>query len=335
MNRRNMWLVACVVVLLCSGAAAQDDFGPITPNTLRVEPLRPGGAGSWILVKDHREIGSPTFSPDGEWIAFDGYERGFYGSDAAVWIVGRDGKDLHKLTTGATPRWSPDGKQLMFMRDKSRQPDGKLGIFIIDKDGKNERWICPGRWPDWSPDGKQIAFTRDYRDVPSSGVKSMARVYVANPDGSNAKVIVDGDCPSWSPDGKKIACSYRDPAGTAPVLRIFELEAGRQWVTGYGWYRANWSPDAKTVVANGYGVPAGTKMPAAKAYPYPSSPDGVAIAAKAYVQGRLGIVEISALKPALPVLLFPKYLQPSSPCYSADGKYMVFVARRPVDDPEK
>ncbi len=303
--KRNSWLVACVAMLLCGEATAQDDFGPITPNTLRVEPIRAGDPGSWILLKDHREIGSPTFSPDEQWIAFDGYQRGYYGSDAEVWIVRRDGTELRKLTTGATPRWSPDGKRLLFMREKTMRPGAKLGIFVIDRDGKNERFVCPGRWPDWAPDGKQIAFSRDSRDVPSGGVKSMSRVYVAKPDGSDAKVIADGDGPSWSPDGKKIACCYRDPGGRAPAIRIVDLEAGSQQIIGYGWYRANWSPDGKRVVANGYTF-----------------------------QGQ-GMVELSVLSPSRPEPLFAKYRQPASPCYSADGKYVVFVARRPPDDPER
>jgi Tol biopolymer transport system component len=262
-------------------------------------------------LKGYREIGSPTFSPDSEWIAFDGYQGGFYGSDAEVWIVRRDGKDLRKLTTGATPRWSPNGEQLLFMREKSKQPGAKLGIFIIDQDGKNERWICAGRWPDWSPDAKRITFSRDAQDVKYGGVKDLARIYVANADGTDAKVIAAGDCPSWSHDGKKIACAHRDPAYRGPVIRIVDLETERQRLLGYGWFRANWTADDKRLAANG------------------PSPNGV-----------IEMIEFSTESPvtpsegpAKPNSLPTKFRHPVSPCYSADGQYLVFIAERPASEP--
>ena len=98
----------------------------------------------------------PLWSPDGEKIAFL--------ADQGLWVINRDGSNLHRLTSDSSPEdghswpddhsWSPDGKSIAFSHISG---DGRV-LSVIDADGSNERRIAAG--PDqyvWSPDGEQIA----------------------------------------------------------------------------------------------------------------------------------------------------------------------------------
>jgi Tol biopolymer transport system component len=268
-------------------------------GSIRVHRLDPQQPGARITLPGYPYLGSPVFSHDGQSIAFDAYKADT--RKAEVWIVGRDGTEPRKLVDGATPRWSPDGKKLLFMRENPADAKQDRGIFVVNRDGTGERRIGPGRWPDWSPDGQQIAFSLS--DEPGTGARTGSRVYVAKPDGSDRREIAEGDCPSWSPDGKKLACCHRDPAFPLPLIRVVELETGREAFVGYGRWRANWSPDGKSLVANG-------------------------------VLGRskVGMVKLSAEKPGKPEAILPDFPTAESPCYSPDGKYLVFVVNRAATD---
>ena len=220
----------------------------ITPNTIRIQPVDQPEKGKWVVMPGFSELGSPTFSKDGRWIAFDAYKEGYNNSPSECWIVQRDGKGLRRLAMGATPRWSPDGKWLLFMRSEANDRKREPGIFIIERDRAHERRITDGRWPDWSPDGKQITFS--VGGIPTGGSRQEAVICTANADGSDRKEIAVGDCPSWSPDGKKIAYCFK-AANEPPLIRVHDLEAGTDVTLGIGWFRANWMPDSKTLVANG------------------------------------------------------------------------------------
>ncbi len=269
----------------------------ITPHTIRVEPLDPKREGSWIVLPGFSELGSPTFSPDGQWVAFDAYREGYNNSPSECWVAQRDGLGLRKLAVGATPRWSPDGKTLLFMRDEANDPTRKGGIFRIDRDGTHETRIRDGRWPDWSPDGKMIAFSLGGR--PGGGLRTGATICTANTDGSDLREIAIGDCPSWSPDGKKLAYCVRLP-GERPEIRVMDIEEHAEAVVGTGWFRANWSPDGKSLFANGL-----------------AGPD------------RIGMVQFTVRNHWTSDPYMPEFERPSSPCPSADGKLVVFIAKRP------
>src|SRR5579871_1051900 len=100
----------------------------------------------FIPVKDHDDLGSASFSPDGKWIAFDCNTIG-ENPLRETWLVGSDGKGLRKLVGGATPRWFPDGKRFTFTRDS----EGHANVHSISDvyeftiaTGK-ERKLCQGR----------------------------------------------------------------------------------------------------------------------------------------------------------------------------------------------
>ena len=269
----------------------------ITPNTIRIQPTNKPEDGRWVLMPRFSELGSPCFSRDGEWIAFDAYKAGRNSSPAECWFARADGRELRRLTFGATPRWSPDGRRLVFMRNATDNTARRPGIYVIDRNGTDERRIGDGRWPDWSPDGKEIVFSLGGRR--NAGAWDGATICVARNDGTERRSIIEGDCPSWSPDGKKIAYCRRTP-GRRPLIYVRDLTTGRDQLLGTGWYRANWMPDSKTLVANGV------------------------------IGDKVGMIRLSLDAPERVEELATEFERPSSPCCSWDGKQVIFIARRPV-----
>jgi Tol biopolymer transport system component len=292
-------VVVAMTVVLVGSSYAQERDAEITPSTIRIQSTESPKDGSWVLMPGFKELGSPCFSRDGRWIAFDGYKDGFKNSAAESWIVRRDGQRLTRLAAGATPRWSPDGKQLLFVREQVNNRKSEHGIYQIDRDGAHERRIGPGRWPDWSPDGKEIVFSLGGEE--RGGARAGATICIAKADGSDQREITPGDCPSWSPDGKKIAFCFKGLEPT-PVIRVHDLDTKQEKTLGIGWFRANWMPDNKTVIANGV------------------------------IGGEIRMVRLSPAAPFRPTELRTAYEEAVSPCCTWDGQYFAYIAKRPKSE---
>jgi Tol biopolymer transport system component len=124
----------------------------------------PGGELTTISCSDPDQTGcegeTPTWSPDGEWIAFeDGLEilKVPRTGGTAVEIVG----DLNDV---AYPAWSPDGRWIAFLQDSTAYDYAH--IWVADARGMEYGlWqATSGEYfdyrPAWSPDSRVIYFTR-------------------------------------------------------------------------------------------------------------------------------------------------------------------------------
>jgi Tol biopolymer transport system component len=140
---------------------------------------------------------APSWSPCGEWIAFDdGWD---------VWVVRADGGDARKLDAGQggaqMPSWSGDGACLLHIR----WVDQNMEIFSMSADGTKPIRITRSRGVDerepvFSPDGRRIAYTRVTRG------QWPPQIYVMDADGRHARQLTvnGGTHPSWSPDGHQL-----------------------------------------------------------------------------------------------------------------------------------
>jgi len=140
---------------------------------------------------------SPTFSPDGQRIAFVSTRPGL----PQIYVMAADGTDQQLFApfdygvTGSSnaPEWSPDGLSVAFHRDVA----GTLQVFVLDVRTRTVRQLTSvGRNedPTWAPDSRHLAFVSDrsgYRqlwiiDLETGRIRPLLQI-------SGARL------PAWSP----------------------------------------------------------------------------------------------------------------------------------------
>jgi tricorn protease len=124
-----------------------------------------------------------------------------------LWVVGRDGGEARRLTSGAGleygPHFSPDGSQVAF----TGEYDGNLDVYVIPTVGGEPKRLTFHPGVDvalgWTPDGTSVLF--------SSGRTSYSRfnklfTVPANGDGLPTELPLPmGEQGAFTPDGSRIA----------------------------------------------------------------------------------------------------------------------------------
>ena len=162
--------------------------------------------------------GEPSFSPDGNQVAFswEGYKQD--NLDIYVKLIGTSGPPL-RLTTDSLPdygpAWSPDGRYIAFLRDS--QENG--AVILIPALGGPERKIgeinkgvseLPGPYLAWSPDGKSLVISdRDSTTGPFALFLLLIETGEKRRLTSPPPTLVGDTSPAFSPDGHTLAFSRR------------------------------------------------------------------------------------------------------------------------------
>lgn len=94
------------------------------------------GSNRVRLTDDNHPGGDPAWSPDGQFIAYQG---GGKNRPRGIYLMRADGTDNIFLTEGEDPQWAPDGQRLAFIsnRDSSKEPFWTEGpfpnaLYVID-----------------------------------------------------------------------------------------------------------------------------------------------------------------------------------------------------------
>jgi Tol biopolymer transport system component len=113
-------------------SATQDDSAQLSADEHRLvfQSMRSGRHQIWKSNGDGSDplqltffesgySGTPRWSPDGKWVAFDHTS----GTNGQIYLVDSEGRNLHALTSGnyenCVPSWSRDGKAVYFASNRT------------------------------------------------------------------------------------------------------------------------------------------------------------------------------------------------------------------------
>ncbi len=170
---------------------------------------------------------NPSVSPDGRTLAFDSLRDGV----ARIWI-----KDL---TSGSesplvdresvAPSFSPDGTSVLYMglNGGDQTPD----LYRTSLATRESRLVAKGAIQgDWAPDGRSVLFLRDYDVAATNGGGELVRSKL---EGGSEEVLYRDAAkrmnePRWSPDGKLVAVLLTAfQAGAGDRLGILDVASGK------------------------------------------------------------------------------------------------------------
>jgi Tol biopolymer transport system component len=244
-KRRFVGAVAVATGLMLFPAAGHAAF-PGKNGKLAVEgDTRPG---IWTVEPNGNDLTrvtstkglpfAPSWSPDGQWIAFtqsNSLRKTRADGSHTVTLVKGVGSDINTKVS-----WSPDGRRLVFSK--------KDDLWTVKRNGKGAKRITKTpdaeTMPSWSPKGDAIAF--QFRDDVTGDVD----LRLIKPNGTGAVSIPNtknGRKPDWSPNGKRLAyaapgvgINLIKPNGTGQTT--FAKQIGNKFVTDPAW-----SPDGEQI----------------------------------------------------------------------------------------
>ena len=183
------------------------------------------------------EVQNPTWSPDGNQIAFSGLSGGF--TDLFVYDLAAS--QLRRLTTDQfaelDPDWSPDGKLIAFSTDRfttnlQNVVAGDFRLALLEVASGNVRPAggferAKNISPQWTADGKALYFVSDYGGI--------SNIYRTEPGGATTQLtnfltgtsgITELSPALSAADGRLVFSAFEDNGYTLYALETPEQLAG-------------------------------------------------------------------------------------------------------------
>ena len=167
------------------------------------------GFNAQTIVSSKEPLISPTWSPDGNMIAYVSFEKKKPVIYVQSLLTGERTLLANFKGNNSAPAWSPEGKKIAIVLTYNANSQ----IYTINTDGSGLKKLSSNyaieTEPAWSPDSNKIYFTSNRGGSP--------QVYVMSAEGGDAKrVTFDGSynvSPHVSNDGKRVAFIKQLPEG--------------------------------------------------------------------------------------------------------------------------
>jgi Tol biopolymer transport system component len=174
------------------------------------------GGNATRITPDDLEARHPTWKPDSESIAFQGF------GDDGVWHIyvgSREGENVRAVTSGEfddrEPAWSHDGARIAFSSDRY---DGTVTIceVLVETHEVRRRSTRDGVMPAYSQNDRDIAFLSLDRETDRAQASAPRRpapgIYTLDSNGRErlAAAVAGADAQAWSPDDTQFAFVTRD-----------------------------------------------------------------------------------------------------------------------------
>lgn len=129
------------------------------PYQLRISDY--DGYNEKLVLQSKQPLMSPSWSPDGQKIAYVSFQNG----QAEIYVMNIYTGKSERITSfprhNGAPVFSPDGKSLALVLSKT----GQLQVYTLNLETRKLTQITSGRSnntePFWKPDGKSLIFTSD------------------------------------------------------------------------------------------------------------------------------------------------------------------------------
>lgn len=190
--------------------------------------VSPDGKERYALTNDasrRRAYGQPTWSPDGEQIAWNAITRA-----GAVLVMSRyDGRERKEIDLPFLPfyiSWSPNGQQLAYLSNWRAVDGPSMALRVVDlgQGSDTVKTLAAGQpfYFSWSPGGDRLLAHIDGERI---------EVYDVAAEGSTARSLaITGSAfsaPQWSADGERLVYAVAD----AQTQRLLLSDLGGQAVS--------------------------------------------------------------------------------------------------------
>ena len=255
--RKNRRLHPLLLILPVAALVAVGSFATVRWFASRASGVAPPITTTPLTTLTGRES-EPTFSPDGNQIAF--VWNGEQGDNQDIFVKQIGNESLVRLTTNPAPdrgpSWSPDGRWIAF----TRRASDEVGLYLIPSLGGAERKIAalaPTLLPEfpvqlsWTPDSEYLAVQDRNSPQEPYGIWLVARETGEKRRLTTPPTKNDDGSPVVSPDGRTILFTRRrDPemndlyqvpvTGGQPHQVVLDQDMSV--------YSPTWTPDGREIL---------------------------------------------------------------------------------------